>query len=52
MRLTFLRGSSLEPMPPEVFSDPDGGAVDFRTTDELNEGQLAAWVRQASSMPG
>ncbi len=51
MKLTFFRGTSLEPVPP-VGKDENVRSVDVRESDELDEKQLAAWIRQAASIPG
>jgi hypothetical protein len=50
IKVTFFKGISLRPVPP-------GGAtkearwIDVHE-DDLDEGQLAAWVKQAAALPG
>ena len=50
VKLTFLRGTSLQPAPP-------GGTgkgsrwIDIHE-DDLDEAELAAWVNQAAAIPG
>jgi hypothetical protein len=51
VKLTFLRGTSLDPVPP-VGKDPEGRSLDVRKTDTLDEEQLTSWVRQAAAIPG
>ena len=49
--LSFLRGTSLEPVPP-VGKDPEGRSLDVEVTDTLDEEQVASWVRQDAALPG
>ena len=51
VKVTFLNGASLHPVPPGAGKDPDARWVDIYE-DELDEGQLAEWVRQAAALPG
>ena len=51
VRVTFFRGVALEPPPPGKMKDPDARHVDIHE-GELDEAQMAAWVRQAASIPG
>ena len=51
VKVTFLNGASLDPVPPGAGKDPDARWVDIYE-DELDEGQLAEWVRQAAALPG
>jgi hypothetical protein len=50
VKVTFFRGTSLQPVP------PGGTAKEARWIDihenDLNEAQLAQWIRQAAAMPG
>ena len=52
VKLTFFRGAALRPPPPGASKQPDVRHVDIREGDELDEVQLAAWVLQASELPG
>lgn len=51
VKVTFLNGASLEPIPPGSGKDPDSRWVDIYE-DELDEYQMAEWVRQAATLPG
>ena len=51
VKVTFLNGSSLSPVPPGSGKDPDSRWVDVYE-GELDEKQMAAWIRQAASLPG
>ena len=51
VKVTFFRGSSLQPLPPGVGKDPDSRWVDIHE-GELDEAQMASWVRQAAALPG
>ena len=50
VKVTFFFGTSLRPVP------PGGSAKEARWIDvhesDLNEAQLAQWIRQAAAMPG
>lgn len=52
VKLTFFRGASLEPIPPGASKHPQTRYFDIHKHDELDESQLADWVRQASQLPG
>jgi hypothetical protein len=51
VKVTFFDGASLRPVPPGTGKDKKARWVDIRE-DELDEAQLAAWVKQASKLPG
>jgi hypothetical protein len=50
VKVTFFPGPSLRPVPPGGTAD-DGRWIDVYE-DELDESQLAKWVKQASKLPG
>ena len=52
VKLTFFRGASLEPVPPGPSKDRNTRYLDIHEDDELDEQQLASWVKQASALPG
>ena len=52
VKLTFFRGAELQPPPPGASKQPDVRHLDIREGDALDEAQLAAWVLQASELPG
>ncbi len=51
VKVTFFQGASLEPVPPGSGKDKDSRWVDIGE-GELDESQMAEWVRQAASLPG
>jgi hypothetical protein len=54
VKLTFGRGTSLKPVPPAtpVGMGKDSRGVDLTSLDDLDERQAAAWMKQATAMPG
>jgi hypothetical protein len=52
VKLAFFRGTSLRPLPPAASKHKDVRYLDIHEDDELDEAQLAAWVKQASQLPG
>jgi len=52
VQLTFLNGTSLEPMPPKGSKHPSVRYLDIHEDDVIDEKQLTAWVKQASKLPG
>ena len=51
VKVTFFRGASLDPMPKGKSKHPDVRYYDVRE-GALDEAQFAAWVKQASRLPG
>ena len=51
VKVTFFRGTSLSPLPPGASKHKDVRYLDIYE-DQLDEAQLAAWVKQASLLPG
>jgi hypothetical protein len=51
VKVTFFRGTSLSPVPPGASKHKEVRYVDIYE-DQLDEAQLAAWVKQASQLPG
>jgi len=52
VKVTFFRGSSLEPVPPGESKQKEVRYLDIREDDKLDEAQVIAWVKQASELPG
>ncbi len=52
VKLAFFRGTSLRPVPPGASKQKEVRYLDIREDDELDETQLADWVKQASQLPG
>ena len=52
VKVAFFRGASLRPVPPGESKHKDVRYLDIHEDDQLDEAQLAAWVKQASQLPG
>ncbi|WP_349435045.1 DUF1801 domain-containing protein [Pararhizobium sp. A13] len=52
VKVAFFRGASLRPVPPGESKQKEVRYLDIHEDDELDEAQLAAWVTQASQLPG
>jgi hypothetical protein len=52
LKLTWFRGTSLQPMPPGESKVPGTRYLDIRENDVVDEAQLTSWVKQAASMTG
>jgi hypothetical protein len=52
VKVTFLNGSSLDPLPPESSKDPDTRYLHIREDGVEDEAQLRDWIRQAAAAPG
>ena len=51
VKVTFFQGARLEPAPPGAGKDPDARWIDLYE-GQLDEAQMAAWLRQAAALPG
>jgi len=51
VKVAFFRGTSLRPLPPGESKHKDVRYLDIHEY-ELDEAQFAAWVKQASLLPG
>ena len=54
VKLTFGRGTSLKPVPPAAPTGmgKDSRGVDLESVDDLDERQVASWMKQATALPG
>jgi hypothetical protein len=52
VKVAFFRGTSLRPVPPGASKSKDTRYIDIHEGDELDEAQMAAWVKQAAALPG
>jgi hypothetical protein len=52
VKVAFFRGRSLRPVPPGESKHKEVRYFDIHDDDQLDEAQLAAWVKQASQLPG
>ena len=52
VKVTFLNGGSLDPMPPEASKHADVRYLHVYEDGGLDEAQFVDWVRQAAALPG
>ena len=52
VKVAFFRGTSLRPLPPGESKHKEVRYLDIHEDDQLDEAQLAGWVKQASQLPG
>ena len=52
IKVAFFRGASLRPVPPGESKQKEVRYLDIHEDDPLDEAQFAAWVKQASQLPG
>jgi len=52
VKVCFFCGTSLHPLPPGESRQEEVRYLDIHEDDQLDEAQLAAWVKQASRLPG
>ena len=54
VKLTFGRGTALMPVPPvaPIGMGKDSRGVDLESLDDLDERQVASWMKQATAIPG
>ena len=52
VRVGFFRGAALRPVPPGASKDKNMRYLDIHEGDQLDEVQMATWVKQAAALPG
>ena len=52
IKVTFFRGASLDPVPPESSKVPETRYFHIHENEDLDEPQFASWTEQASNLPG
>src|SRR4051794_32219442 len=52
VKVAFFRGASLRPLPPGESKQNEVRYLDIHEGEQLDEAQLADWVKQASGLPG
>jgi hypothetical protein len=52
LKVAFFRGRSLRPVPPGESKHKEVRYLDIHEADQLDEVQLATWLRQAAALPG
>lgn len=52
VKVVFLRGSSLDPLPPVTSKDPNTRYFHIHEDEAFDEALVESWVRQAAAIPG
>ena len=52
IKVTFFRGTSLQPVPPGPSKHAEVRYLDIHEDDALDEAQLSRWIKQAAALPG
>jgi hypothetical protein len=52
VKVTFFNGASLDPCPPVESRDANVRNFHIHENDEIEEEQVASWIRQAAALPG
>lgn len=52
VKVTFFRGTSLRPVPPVESKHKEVRYFHIHEDEDFDEAQFAAWVKQASELPG
>lgn len=52
VKVVFFRGTSLRPVPPGESKQAEARYLNIHETDQPDEARFAAWVKQASQLPG
>jgi hypothetical protein len=52
VKVTFFRGTSLLPVPPGPSKHKEVRYFDIYEGDEIDEAQMASWIKQAAALPG
>jgi hypothetical protein len=52
VKVAFLQGASLKPMPPGPSKDRNTRYLDIHEGDAIDEKQFTAWVKQSAKLPG
>jgi len=52
VKVAFFKGAGLKPLPPGTSTQKDVRYLDIHEDDKIDDKQLAAWIEQASKLPG
>ncbi len=52
VKVVFLRGASLQPLPPVSSKDANTRYLHIHEDDEVDEALLTSWIEQAAALPG
>jgi hypothetical protein len=52
IKVTFLRGTALHPLPPVESKDPHTRYLHIHENEPIDEERVASWIKQAAELPG
>jgi hypothetical protein len=52
IKVAFFRGASLRRVPPGAYKHQEVRYLDIYEDDQLDEAQMAIWVKQSAALPG
>ena len=52
IKVTFFKGAALTPLPPVGSKDPDARYFHIHEDEDVDEAQVASWLKQAAAIPG
>lgn len=52
VQVQFLKGTSLDPLPPKASKHQEVRYLDIGEDDDLDDERLGSWIRQAATLPG
>lgn len=52
VQVNFFCGAALQPIPPGAGKDPNARWLNIYEGDQIDEAQMAAWLKQAAALPG
>ena len=52
VQVQFLKGTSLDPLPPKASKPQEVRYLDIGEDDDLDDERLGSWIRQAATLPG
>ena len=52
VKVAFVRGTSLRPVPPGGSKSKDTRYLDIHEDEPIDEAQFTSWIKQASQLPG
>lgn len=52
IKITFFKGAALDPPPPVASKDADVRYLHIHEGEDVDEDQLARWLKQAAAIPG
>src|SRR3546814_10252558 len=52
IKITFLKGAALDPLPPVGSKDPDTRYFHIHEDEDVDGKRIARWLQQAAAIPG